>query len=270
MDPLNVLICGKRLLNADDVRRIQRLNIADPDHRRISREDIRVDLAHFLQCLIILRRDITVIPEIIGLYDVDHLLHDPVVVACSLDLDIQIQNILVAGGKFDDLIQCRNFGPRILFFEEAPVVKVLDLVICDFPYILVEPCRSRKIVVVHHDDRAILEHLHIQLCGRVIFVDALLKSRQRVLRRRCGISAVRHDHRQSVIGVEHPADLGISPGNREEYANRTERDHEPFQDRISVKIVRRIRVAADLLSKLLFSAVICRLETCHHDGRQKP
>ena len=270
VDALDVVIGGERLVDADDVRRIQRLDIADPDHRSVGREHVRVDRAHFFQRRVILRRDIAEVVKIVRVNDLNDLLHDAVVVPRPLDLDIQKEHVIAALRELDHLIQRRYFGPCELFAEKASVVQVFDLVVSDFPDVFVISRRPSETVVVKHDDRSVRQHLHIQFRRLEILVDALLERGQRVLRAQRRVPTVRHDHRLPVVRVEHPADLCVTARHREVYADQTERDDPPLEHRISGKIVRRIRVIQDLFAQLFFPLVIGRLIARHHERRHDP
>ena len=190
--------------------------------------------------------------------------------AVSLDLDIEIELVLSASGQFYDFIQRGDLRPGEGFVKKSPVVQVLDLVIGHFPDILVHPRCPLEIVVVHHDDRAVLKHLHIQLRRRKSLIDALLKSRHRVLGRRSGKAPVRHDHGSAVIRVEYPPNLGKPFGHREKDADRAYCKNQILKDRIAVKIVRRIRVLQDRLPQLLLPLIVGVLKACHHKRDHDP
>ena len=138
VDPLHIFICGKSLLDTDDVHSRERLNMADPYSGSVGCKDRRIDFAHIFKRTVILGRHIAVIQIIIRDDDINNSLNDPVIMPVPLDLNIQEELIFAAAGELDDFVQCGNCRPGEFCAEKGTVIEIFDLVISHFPYIFVK------------------------------------------------------------------------------------------------------------------------------------
>ena len=129
---------------------------------------------------------------------------DAGIVTGALDLDIAEESGFLH--SFQGRIEGRNAGRRVIqarFVAEPHTrIKLPDLVIGDIPDLCMISRRAVEGIVVQEDDLAVLRHLHVKFDR----LDAdICRSKQRfdrILRRSCGITAVRHHHGQTQAGIE--------------------------------------------------------------------
>ena len=124
MDPLHIFIRGERLLDTDDVSRIEGLNAADPYSGSVSCQYGRIDLAHLFEGVVILGRYIAGVKIIILSDDFNDFPDDSVVMAVPFDLNIQKQLFLSASGEFYDLVQRGDLRSGEILTEEGSVVQI--------------------------------------------------------------------------------------------------------------------------------------------------
>ena len=54
----------------------------------------------------------------------------------------------------------RSSGERLI--KEYPIIKISDLIISDFPDILIQTCGPLQVVIMKDDDRPVSKHLNIK------------------------------------------------------------------------------------------------------------
>lgn len=177
LELFDVGITGKGLLDADDVGSFQHVYFSETDDGCIRGQDIGIDPLDFLDGLIVLGGDVAVVQVAVFRYDIDRSLDDAVIMAVSLDFDIEEQ---VFAEPLQHLSQGGYLSPGVFFTETTSGIQILDLIVSDFPDIFVETRCPLQVAVVQDDDLTVLCHLDIELCGCTAGIDSFLKSRYRV------------------------------------------------------------------------------------------
>ena len=186
------------------------------------------------------------------------------------DLYIQEELFLSAAGKLYHFVQRGNFSSCELFTEEGTVIQIFDLVIGHFPYVLVKTGGPLQVVIVHDNDRAVRRQLNVQLSSCKAAVYTHLESRYCIFGCFGGEAAVSHDHGRPVVCVEHPPDLRKSLRTREKESDGTDRDDQPFEKRVFMQKVRRLRIRDNFLTHFLFPRIVEGLERRGYERRYDP
>ena len=128
--------------------------------------------------------------EIIVLQDTDGALGQFLVVAVVFELNHQFY---FASGYVYGFLKGRNLLSFEFGREPASRIEVFDFVVCDLPYLLVDPRHSHKVVIVYHHNDAVRRFLDINLGEIGVGFGSEFDGTEAILRGAQRVASVRSD-----------------------------------------------------------------------------